>query len=1021
MAAFLGLVFLFLSLSIFAQTVSPFNLPLYFEANASQTEFRASGGNCQFQISPSGVQMALRGADKAVATAQMEFIGANAGAQIHGDGELPGKINYLIGNDSSKWQTGLPTFSRVRVSEIYPGINLVFHGNQRQLEYDFDIAPGADPREMKIHFDGVDRISIGSQGDLVLKMGSGEIRQPRPEIYQTIAGTRNFIAGGYNIVDARTVAFKVSHYDHSRPLVIDPLLTYSAYFGNNYNSSTTGWAIAADTNGCIYIAGQTISTKFATVGAFQTNFMGGGMAGDAFVAKFTNNPPTNLVYLTYLGGSGDDAAYCVAADGSGHAYVAGATDSQNFPTNNPIPGHGQINGKPNTAGYFTDAFVTEVGTNGTNLVYSTYLGGESSEAAYGIAVDSAGNAYVTGFSYSTNFPCTSNALQTNLQCINSVYYEANAFVSEITNGGGNLIYSTYLGGTNFDIGRAIAVDSSNYVYVTGFTGSTNFPVWNAPTNSYPATIYLSGATNAFVTKFPPLTNQISSVTDLVYSFFLGGTNMDEANGIAADSNGCAYVTGWTASTNFPVSYPNMTGPVGLFSYLTTNGAFLYSVTNVFLTKIGATNNIIYSTVFGGYIQDIGYGVAVDSGGDAFVVGSESSPDFPALNTNGVLNGVNQGGSDVFVTAFNTNCSSTLYSVCIGGVGNDYGYGIALDSSTNAYITGQTMSPNYPTTNNVPIYLQNADYINSSNLIGGGDAFLTEIAPAPLSMAPQITSFPPSPTNTGVGQSISFPVTVTGTAPLTYQWEFAPLTNQFDVTNLVNNVQISGATNTTLTITNLQATNAGYYTFIVTNDWGSQTDTVQLTVEQWPVIIVPLTNQTVGIGSTVTFTVTAYGTPPLYYMWQTNGVLLGTNGGQFSGFTNNTLTITGVQTNNTGTYEVTVTNAYSTNALATPATNTATLTVLAAPEVTSLVPASGGLINGLTFTGVGGSNFGPFTLYGTTNLLLAPIPMTWSNIGTGTFGSQGQFQFTLTMTTNFPFFESNYSQEFFILMQTDASQ
>lgn len=1001
---------LFLPLGAFAQTVSPLNLPLYFQANKNQSQFLASGGGCQFLVSSSGVQMAFCKPDKSAAAAQMQFVGANALAQIQGIGELPGKLNYLIGNDSSKWQTSLPIFSKVQVSGLYPGINLVFHGNQRQLEYDFDVAPRANPNAIKIHFHGVDKISISPRGELILKIGPREICQRLPGIYQCINGVRRTLTGCYKIVDPQTVAFAVGDYDRSRPLVIDPTLGYSSFFGGN--SSTTAWAVALDTNDCIYIAGQTLSSQFATTGAARTNFAGGSYVGDAFVAKFSN-PPTNLIYLTYLGGSDDDAAYCLAADGSGHAFVAGTTDSPDFPTNNALPGHSHISGVGAPSGhYFTDAFVTEVGTNGTNLIYSTYLGGESAEAAYGIALDSAGDAYVTGFTYSTNFPCTQNAIQTNLACINSVYLDANAFVAEITNGGGNLIYSTYLGGTNYDLGRAIFVDGSNDVYVTGFTGSTNFPVVNAPTNSFPTTGFLDGATNAFVTKFPPLATDPSSITDLVYSIFLGGTNVDQANGIAADANGDAYVTGWTASTNFPVSFPNTNGPTGLFSYLITNGVFTALVTNVFLTKISPSGDISYSAVFGGDSQDIGYGVAVDSAGDAFVVGSASSLDFPTMNY-GNLAPTNAGGSDAFVTAFNPDGSSMLYSLCMGGVQNDYGYGIALDSSTNVYITGQTYSPNFPTLNGTRYHLQGSSYLSGTNYNGGVDSFFSEIAFAPGPVAPQITNAPPASTNLGVGQTLSFTVGVTGTPPLIYQWEFG--TNQLDETNLVNGGQFSGTTNMTLTVANLQATNTGYYTVIVTNDWGSTSATVDVTVQQSPLISVPLTNQTVGIGSTVTFALTAYGTPKLHYEWLTNGFELTTNGGQFSGVTNSTLFLTDAQTTNSGTYTVIVTNAFGS------VTDSANLTVLSAPVFTSISLTGSNFSDGLSFSGVGGASGAPYSVYTWTNLL---TPLTnWYYLGTPNFDSQGKFNFTFNPEqyfgqTNYQtnYLWTNFPQEFFIIKQ-----
>ncbi len=714
----------------------PGDMPLFFEANRGQADhsvqFLARGRDSQFLISPAGAKIVLRKDAAAPVTVRMQFMGANPQAQIRGDAALSGQVNYLVGNDPAQWHTGVPTFAKVRVAELYPGINLVYYGNQQRLEYDFTIAPGANPDALAIHFDGVDRMSINAQGELVLTLSGGEIRQPKPVIYQMANGIRHEISGGYRLAHARTVAFAVGNYDHSLPLVIDPILSYSTYFGGNYGE--TAWAVAINTNdGSIYMAGQTFSTQFTNwpvpPGAYQTNFHGGTLTGDAFVAKF-DNAAQNLIYFTYLGGSGDDAAYGLAVDTNGDAYIAGVTDSTNFPVRNGI--YTNISGTLNThlGVYPVDAFVAELGPGGSNLVYSTYLGGESADAAFGIAVDLAGNAYVTGFTYSTNFPVkspvpyqlagTTNLYLNHLACTNTVYYNANAFIAKIAPGGNNLIYSTYFGGNNFDIGEGIAVDNLNQVYVTGFTASTNFPNLNAFQK------YLNGSTNqdsaldAFVAKFD------STGTNLLYSTFLGGINDDVAYSVAADNNGAAYVTGWTVSTNFPNTVTNS----NLYNGLTNNLYYGYSLTtNAFLTKItnGVQAGIAYSTVFGGtnLNTDVGYGVALDAAGNVFVVGTTSSTNFPVTTNNlsGFLRATNSGGNDVFVIAFNTNATALLYSAYLGGSADDFGYGIAVDSLGNAYVVGQTLSTNFPTLN-----------ARQATLNGTNDTFLAKIlltVPSPV--------------------------------------------------------------------------------------------------------------------------------------------------------------------------------------------------------------------------------------------------------------------------------------------------
>jgi len=1111
-----GLLLAFFGLSALAQNILPSSLPLYFEANKGQTEFLSHGNGYEFHISSTGARMALRQSGAGVAMAQMEFPGANTRAQIGGVGELSGKINYLIGSDSSKWQIGLPTFSQVRLAEIYPGIDLVFHGNQQQLEYDFNVAPGANPDVIKIRFDGVDNISLTPQGALVLKLGASEVQQSGPEIYQTINSARKIISGGYRLLDSHTVAFEMGDYDHSQPLVIDPVLSYSTYFGGTAN--TEGFAIVLNTNsiagapnGTIYIAGQTLSKQFSTSGADQTNFDGGQFNGDAFVARFSN-PATNLIYLTYLGGNLDDAAFGLAVDTNGDAFIAGYTDSTNFPTTNAIYPKLTTTYSVEFGEYPGDAFVAELYPSGSNLVYSTYLGGSNAaiSCADAVAIDSSDNAYVVGFTYSTNFPCT-NAMQKTFQGTNTtIGLNANAFVTEIASNDASLVFSSYLGGTNLDIASSVFVDVSNNVYVAGYTASYNFPVWNVPTN-LPNGRLLNGATNlngygnfdAFVTKFPPLTNSVSVITNEYYSTLLGSTNTDEAFGITADPSGCAYVTGFTTSTNFPNTFTltNM-------SYLVTNGLSApFGMTNVFLTKIAANgSNVDYSVVFGGSYGDIGRGVAVDSAGDAFVVGYESSTNFPVVNTFGPLSATNSGGGtyfvdNVFVTAFNQNCSSVSYSVLLGGnesvygYQDSFGYGIAVDASDNAYITGQTAATNFPTANAPKFALAGTNTDNGLFLNGTNDAFVSEILfsnPAPqiivgptnqsvevggnvtfvlvatnmnstlllyqwqytnaaetnateiftnlvnggnisgvtsnilsitnvttndagfysvivsygsgttnfdvtlyVTNSPLITSISPSQTNI-VGSTVSFVVTAMGVPPLHYSWSTNGVT-------LVNGGNISGANTNILTITDAQLSDTATYQVVVANAYSPPaTGTVSLVVTAAPIITTPLTNQIVGPGYVVPFAITAVGEQPLHYQWQTNGIIL-TNNAHYGGANTNILTVTNTQPKDTATYTIIVTNSFG------AASNSATLTVLATPEFTSVAPAVGGIANGLVFNGVGGTNGGYFYIYGTSNLLLTPISSTWDYIGAEYFGSQGQFSFTITGLTN-------WSQEFFIIQQ-----
>ena len=726
------------------------NLPLRFEANRGQSEtaapFIARGTDAEFSVSPTDAQLVLRQSNGGTAAARMRFVGANPAARIYGDAEMPGKINYLAGDNPAQWQSGVPTFAKVRVEGVYPGINLVYYGNGRQLEYDFDLAPGVDPQTIAIRFDGVEKIAVNPQGELIVSLNGGKVVQHPPVVYQNDGAARRIISGGYKLLDAHTVTFAVGRYDPTRRLVIDPVLSYSTYFGGNYGNNIH--ALALDQDGFIYVAGETLATKITNApSGFQTNFQGGIITGDAFVAKFDNSG-TNLIYFTYIGGHADEAAYGIAVTG-GNAYITGGTESPDFPTStNALYGH--IGSKILPQGfYFSDAFVAELNTNGSQLVYSTYLGGNGQDIGTAITVDTSGNAYVVGYTSSTNFPTTTNAMQRSLLCTNSLYVNANAFIAEIAPGGTNLNYCSYLGGTNNDAATAIALDRASAIYVAGYTSSTNFPI----KNPLPGCQFLNGYTNppilpyyiqyanydAFVAKFQP------GFSNLVYSTFLGGTNNDLASGIAVDAAGSAYVVGSTTSPNYP--YTNI--PAGfstnLTSFVRTNLYYYYYflATNSFLTQIkwDGTNTIFGgSLTFGGYGVDSANGVALDSSGNIFITGSATSTNFPVTPANlfGSLSPTNASAnpyfqpttSDAFVIVFSNDFSGLIYSTYLGGNGiyyywgggNDSGNAIAVDTAGNAYVAGQTASTNFP-----------AFDARQAFLISTNDAFLAKIisiVPAP---------------------------------------------------------------------------------------------------------------------------------------------------------------------------------------------------------------------------------------------------------------------------------------------------
>jgi len=621
------------------------------------------------------------------AVLRMRLVGANPNAEARGVEELAGKSNYFIGNDPSKWRTNLPTFGKVEYRDVYPGVNLVYYGNGRQLEHDFVVAPGADPSVIRMAVEGADKMELNAQGDLVLRAGTGDVHLRKPVVYQEFDGVRQDVASSFvlRVPNPRPVptqsgsAFRTPHsvevgfelgtYDATRPLVIDPVLVYSTYLGGA--GTDEGYGIAVDSAGNAYVVGETSSTNFPTTSPLQPSNGGGGYY-DVFVAKL-NAAGSALVYSTYLGGSGSDVGCGIAVDSAGNAYVTGGTSSTNFATASPLQA---------SFGGVYDAFVAKLNAAGSALVYSTYLGGSFDDYGYGIAVDSAGNAYVTGHTYSTNFPTASP-----LQAANRGGY--NAFVAKLNAAGSALLYSTYVGGSGSDVGYGIAVDSGGNAYVTGRTNSTNFPTVS------PVQVANGGSYDAFVAKL----NATGSA--LVYSTYLGGGGPDYGTAIAVDSAGNAYATGQTTSTNFPTASP--------FQAVSDFGI------EAFVLKLNAAGSaLFYSTYLGGSGEDWGYGIAVDSSGSAYVTGHTSSINFPTAGPSQTGFG---GSTDVFVTKLNATGSVLVYSTYMGGRSADTGYGIAVDASGNAYVTGRTLSTDFPTASAV------------QPAFGGGstDAFIAKIS------------------------------------------------------------------------------------------------------------------------------------------------------------------------------------------------------------------------------------------------------------------------------------------------------
>jgi len=705
-------------------------LPLSFEANVGQTDdqakFLSRGSGYTLFLTRRGeaVLVLRKGVPKGdllkpavsmpatlkpdaagpPAVAQMKLVGGNARPRVEGLDQLSGKANYFIGNDPKKWRTNVPLYAKVRYRDVYPGVDLVYYGNRRQLEHDFIVAPGADPSSITLDLTGAEKLSLDSQGALVLAVKHGELRLEKPHIYQEVDGVRREISGGYVLRNTHQVSFQVASYDATRSLIIDPSLVFSTFLGGNNNDA--GRAIAVDIAGNAYVTGETVSTNFPTISAYNTAFSGGTLYGDAFVTKL-NPTGSGLAYSTYLGGTGEDQGLGISVDSSGNAYVTGRTNSTNFPTTTTAF-------QTLFGGGDADAFVTKLNSAGNGLLYSTYLGGSGQDIGNSIAVDSMGNAYVTGqtssgVSGTTSFPTTTGAFRPTY-----LGGSSDAFASKINPslvGAASLVYSTYLwGGAGSDFSFGIAVDASFNAYLTGQTNTTGIATSGA------FQTILGGSSDAVVAKLNPLGSA------LLYLTYLGGSGFDFGNGIAVDGSGNAYVTGQTGSSDFPVT-------AGVFQM-----GFGGSV-DAFVTKVNPSGSgLVYSTFLGGSSNDAGTGIGVDGSGNAFVTGLTLSSNFPAGNApSGACAGTCGTGAsfDAFVTEVNSMGSRLVYSTYLGGSGFDEGTGIALDflAAPDAYVVGFTgSSTDFPTTMGAV-----------QTTFGGGstDAFVAKISEAVVPPPPSV--------------------------------------------------------------------------------------------------------------------------------------------------------------------------------------------------------------------------------------------------------------------------------------------
>ena len=655
-------------------------LPLRFEQNEGQTDeqvkFLSRGQGYQFFLTSTESVMVLTKTEREYprerfgirrvkfeepetvehAVVRMQVVGGNPEPVIRGEDRLSGTSNYFVGNDKSRWRQGVENFASVHYEGVYPGIDLVYYGNQRKLEYDFIVKPGADPKKIELNFSGADGISIDGQGNLVLKTQVGDVVQHAPVIYQTIDGQKQHIDGRYVLTAPNRITFHVAEYDRKHTLIIDPLLQFSTFF------NATIKAIAIDNSGNIYLTGIADDVGFPTTsGAFDESFNGRG--NDTFISKI-NSEGSVLVYSTYIGGQFSDNGLGIEVDDSGCVYLTGNTASPDFPT---TPGAFQ----ETYSGGWYDAFTLKLNNSGSDLIYSTFLGGSHWDIGFGVAVDSNGNAYIAGMTESTNFPTTSGAFDQNF------HFEQDVFVSKLNASGSGLVYSTYIGGRSDEAAYGIAIDSKKNAYVTGFTKSYDFPT---TPGAFDSTINFDR--DVFVSKLN------SAGSQLFYSTFLGGSDYEEALAIALDKEANVYVSGRTLSYDFPTTS-------GAFD-LTYEGRF----PDIFVSKINTTENgaasMVYSTFIGGDGYEMSWAIAVDYLGRAHITGNTDSADFPI--TPGAFDFTwTPYHGDIFITSINEAGSDLTYSSYIGGDGFEEGRSVAIDKAGNFFVAGTTASSSFPVT------------------------------------------------------------------------------------------------------------------------------------------------------------------------------------------------------------------------------------------------------------------------------------------------------------------------------------
>ena len=795
-------------------------LPLTFEQNQGQTDsqvkFLAHGNGYGLFLTQNAAVLSLQqmtAGKQQKAVLNMQLVGAKGNSTIAGVDRLPGTSSYFIGNDPTQWHRNIPQYGRVQYEGVYPGVDLIYYGNQGKLEYDFRLAAHSNPDLLKLHFSGADDLKIAENGDLVIATKAGDVHLQAPQVYQQFGNTRREVSSRYVLSADNNIQFSLGNYDRTRELVIDPVLTYSTYVGGTGSESCSAIlgtanaisgcpAIAADPIANIYIAGISNSADFPNPMTSPTKT---GTA-NVFIAKININASgaAQLINSVFLGGNGTDFPAGIALDSGFRVIVVGTTSSTNFPVISQYTSP--------SASVGNHVFVTKLDLTADTLNYSTYLAGNGVDTASGVALDGSSNIYVTGTTTSTDTPSQSDVFPSTLGSFQSASRATSQFfftkINSLSSGVNSILYSTYFGGGNptngMTVGGGIAVDIGGNVYLTGGTNflntqnnpSLDFPILNASQICLDTPVNPSGTcsvaltnTDAFVAKFAPVTGSTNQFT-LNYSTYLGGTGNDIGFGVALDSSGDALVTGSTTSGDFVL--PTSTTP---FQSSNNGGS------DAFVAKLGAFTPLIGSTAtqavpipyfsyLGGSGTDVGLAIAADNTGGAYVTGYTNSPDFPT--NNGLFTTI-AGAQDAFAARVDTNATASVapseFMTYLGGAGNDAGTSIIQDTQGGTLVAGETFSSNFPTKS--PF---------QGSLAGSSDAFITRFGPsASLTMTAS-----PSPSPAGVGNQVTFTYTITNSgdslANLTFTDAYPPASVTSVTGTTTNSGSCSPGSNGVLTCT-----------------------------------------------------------------------------------------------------------------------------------------------------------------------------------------------------------------------------